>query len=941
MRYPILESPARYGHFSARVRWMTWDPAQPQQIIGLALFGPTASVQGLQASFLHSTFPFLTWRWDANNPPPTHPASAPLPPSGNELIRAILPESFRITSTALPLSMKRPWLQSVLLPESVFTAPPLDLTQAFFAIHWGDPDQWTHTAWRVLQTLPFPLLDAWREPFFAFLAAHSDPDGPDILPLPFWAAHPSFAPTVIRFVHLDTLPDFVSHLVREQILVIPDGPGPNPAPSKDLDTAYSPDAYLQAWAPALAQQLDTIVVPRHPAGTASLDAYSSWLRLPRSAQADVIQAASLTVNETGRCLIVGEPGTGKTLMMLGVPWDLFIRHQHRAGYRVLVVVPDHLVPKWHREIRETLPDARTYTVDSWRTVLQLRAAWQHPATTPEYWIIGRDRAKLSYRTHFAARWSDRHGGWTCPDCGHLLTDPITSAPWPKTVSKTMKTRHCPVCHTPLWAADPALRRISPMHLLRRYARHRFDMAIIDEVHELKGDTEQGQVLAWAGSVARTLIAGTGTLASGYADDLHLLQWRLDPASMVRDDLPHANSTLTLKRYGRIRETYRYITRSDLDTDADRMMGRHTHTKKTTKRLPGISPLWYATKLVDKTVFITLEDLGANALPPYTETVRWVTMADDQAQWVHNAVSRLRDVAEAAMRRGSRHYLGQLVATALTLPDEPWRSLVLDDVEYTSGNEALTPDRIYPKEQALLEDVLAEHQRGRKVWIYTPYTKTHPQADRLANLLRAHHLTVAILTDTVPRDQREAWVQHQVQHGVDVVISHPQLVETGLDLFAFPTILWYTTGYNLFRLRQASRRAWRLGQHQPCEVRFYAYQDTMQESALVLMAQKLDIAKALEGQLSLEGLQSLNTESSDIDLARVLVNGLDTIPDVSAIWQTAADPVLATLSPSEPMASTPTAPPAPSQVVSWATLTAARRSRRKAPARPENQLSWGF
>ncbi|PSR21763.1 MAG: hypothetical protein C7B47_17135, partial [Sulfobacillus thermosulfidooxidans] len=160
---------------------------------------------------------------------------------------------------------------------------------------------------------------------------------------------------------------------------------------------------------------------------------------------------------------------------------------------------------------------------------------------------------------------------------------------------------------------------------------------------------------------------------------------------------------------------------------------------------------------------------------------------------------------------------------------------------------------------------------------------------------------------------------------------------------FPTILWYATGYNLFRLRQASRRAWRLGQHRPCEVRFYAYQNTMQESALVLMAQKLDIAKALEGQLSLEGLQSLNTESSDIDLARVLVNGLDIIPDVSAIWQTAADPMLVTSSTPEPRSSPAASPTAPasSQVVSWATLTAARRSRRKAPARPENQLSWGF
>ncbi|MCY0877790.1 MAG: hypothetical protein OWU84_02430 [Firmicutes bacterium] len=44
----------------------------------------------------------------------------------------------------------------------------------------------------------------------------------------------------------------------------------------------------------------------------------------------------------------------------------------------------------------------------------------------------------------------------------------------------------------------------------------------------------------------------------------------------------------------------------------------------------------------------------------------------------------------------------------------------------------------------------------------------------------------------------------------MVISHPALVEAGLDLLAFPSLFWCSTGYNLFRLRQAPRRAWRIG-----------------------------------------------------------------------------------------------------------------------------------
>jgi len=52
-------------------------------------------------------------------------------------------------------------------------------------------------------------------------------------------------------------------------------------------------------------------------------------------------------------------------------------------------------------------------------------------------------------------------------------------------------------------------------------------------------------------------------------------------------------------------------------------------------------------------------------------------------------------------------------------------------------------------------------------------------------------------------------------GVEVVICHPKLVETGLDLLAFPTLYFYETGYSLHTLRQASRRSWRIGQRHAC------------------------------------------------------------------------------------------------------------------------------
>jgi hypothetical protein len=62
------------------------------------------------------------------------------------------------------------------------------------------------------------------------------------------------------------------------------------------------------------------------------------------------------------------------------------------------------------------------------------------------------------------------------------------------------------------------------------------------------------------------------------------------------------------------------------------------------------------------------------------------------------------------------------------------------------------------------------------------------------------------------------------------LSHPKLVSTGLDLFAkakgghnFATIVFYETGYDLFTLCQAARRAWRIGQPLDCCVYYFYYQ----------------------------------------------------------------------------------------------------------------------
>jgi hypothetical protein len=112
-----------------------------------------------------------------------------------------------------------------------------------------------------------------------------------------------------------------------------------------------------------------------------------------------------------------------------------------------------------------------------------------------------------------------------------------------------------------------------------------------------------------------------------------------------------------------------------------------------------------------------------------------------------------------------------------------------------------------------------------------------------------------------------------------------LVETGLDILAFPTLYFYETGYSLHTLRQASRRSWRIGQKQSVRVKFLAYRGTMQETCIRYMGKKLLVALMMEGKFSGEGLQSLDADEDMLTaMARELVEKGGVGESAASIWR---------------------------------------------------------
>ena len=133
---------------------------------------------------------------------------------------------------------------------------------------------------------------------------------------------------------------------------------------------------------------------------------------------------------------------------------------------------------------------------------------------------------------------------------------------------------------------------------------------------------------------------------------------------------------------------------------------------------------------------------------------------------------------------------------------------------------LSEEKLYPKEKSLIDLVAAERLEGRRVLVYVTHTGTRDITGRMDDILTRHGFRVAVMkADAVAPNRREAWVADKVKQGIDVLICHPRLVQTGLDLIDFPTIVWDETDYSVYVVRQASRRSWRIGQTRPVKVVF--------------------------------------------------------------------------------------------------------------------------
>src|SRR5271157_1063783 len=765
--------------------------------------------------------------------------------------------------------------------------------------------------------------------------------------------------------------------------------------------------YLRAWAPELGERILQTYPPLHGFDDIASPLIGQLLRKPFPAQTLAMMGVVKRWNEARGAAVIAECGTGKTLISLGAAHV----HSDRKPFTALAMVPPQLVEKWAREAFLTLPRVRVFFIDGLRTPTSsvghagvnevrlrhgriireglrttltelrqrkttrtARQRWDSICGFPALFIVGRDRGKLSYfwRHAYGLAHCGRYQGsvvnadtggpiYLGEDGQRLLSVDFKKAKLSEFLGgpngdESKKSRRA--LYSALWEADgKKIRRFAPVDFIGRYMPDFFDYAIADEVHELKGDTAQGNALGTLAGCAQHTVVLTGTLLGGYADEVFNILFRLHPARMVQEGFEYGEAGVRA-----FTETYGLLEKITVIEPTDNACSEARVTRRVRRR-PGASPLLFGRFLMSLGAFISLEDIS-EALPPYREEVVSVEMDPP----LKEAYKKLEEDVKNALKehRGNQSVMSVALNALLLYPDRPFRLGNLLGWEYDPETQrrerfliAETPDlnevHVYAKECRLVEEVKAELARGRRCQIYAVYTQKRDVTRRLENILTNEGIRVSLLTTDVPPEAREGWYERQLRAGVQAVICHPKLVQTGLDLIDFPTILFYETGYSIYVLRQASRRSWRIGQRLPVKVKYLHYAETMQESCLRLMGKKLLVSLAMEGKFSSEGLQAINDDDDILmAMARELVTQKGIGERADAVWATLQkkqEEVLGTRTSEVPEAkgepevleiplSIPNSPTVdPRSTLAAATGSARRRSSRRSPsATPEEQLT---
>ncbi|WP_374724211.1 helicase-related protein [Calidifontibacillus erzurumensis] len=548
------------------------------------------------------------------------------------------------------------------------------------------------------------------------------------------------------------------------------------------------------------------------------------------------------------------------------------------------------------------------TEDALAYVRLIKSGWRIPKGKIHFVLVNTDRMKYhAFGFVLGAKWNPYRFCWESPNTGKALQSPkmkkedlknpefiaswndVVEAPSkPPTLAEIQEARKkgmldphgLPIGYVKKWKpevrsfqddyqgeksncslARPALNKFGETknkkqrwmiaQIFQRMLPRHFHLGIFDEIHQMKAQGS-GRGLAFHKILmsCRKSVFLTGTLTNGESSSIQAILWRVYPKELLELGFNHKTTAETwANRYGVIEKVQK------LDDNATKV-GIQTNRLNNSiiiKEKPGIAPELVANHLLDKTVFLELSDLQ---LPMITleEKPIIIELDDDHLDEYKTFHATLYDTCQSLQQDLGSAAWSQFNPATLNYADQPQLGAHIKFKDKDGSELAVVTAPRFPesyetaKERKLVEIVLQRLADNRRVIIYTHYTNEYRTNQRLQKVLKRNGVNATILDSKISNDARFAWLEEQEKKGTKVIITNQRLVEVGLDLMAYPTIIFYQMSDDINTVRQAAKRAHRLGQHRHCEVLYLVNDKTQQMAQFQRLMSRRVAALLVEGAI---------------------------------------------------------------------------------------------
>ena len=384
-----------------------------------------------------------------------------------------------------------------------------------------------------------------------------------------------------------------------------------------------------------------------------------------------------------------------------------------------------------------------------------------------------------------------------------------------------------------------------------------DLLIADEIHKQKGrDTDVGAMLGAMVNASTRTLGLTGTVYDGKASGVFSMLQRLNNPTL-KASYTWADMGTFADEMGIVEEI---TTQSTNYTSVAREGSGRADVTTRKKERAGITAE-LAQMIWAQAVIILLPQMGVN-LPAYHEQINTLALPPE----VQHAYNHLYEFGKGLVQeKGGKDVLSSWLQATLTFPYAPWNS----DIKAVSKELGMAfypahergdpsrpklfdPSMILDHHTNLVNTVLADHAQGKRSIVFVQHThKIDLQLDleRKIKLLAAQHgvaIKTAILRSKVKGAYRIGWFADAVEKGVNVVLCHPQLVDTGVNLIDFNRLTFVEPSYSLAIAMQAKKRHFRPTQTSACFVDWSVYENTMVAQAIDIITSKMLAASLLSG-----------------------------------------------------------------------------------------------